>query len=98
MNFFRVSVLLTFIVMVFHADRHISAASPVGAFSFIHDLVQSNIAGVPLIHEQTQWDFDPEIGKRRKIRYEEENGRHGELAIAKIGMGIGYGGLWGTSA
>ncbi|XP_076621472.1 uncharacterized protein LOC143341936 [Colletes latitarsis] len=98
MNFFRVSVLLTFIVLVFHSDRHILAASPVGAFSFIHDLVQYNVAGVPLIHEQTHWDFDPEVGKLRKIRYEEENGRHGELAIAKIGMGIGYKGLWGTSA
>ncbi|XP_076173189.1 uncharacterized protein LOC143149562 [Ptiloglossa arizonensis] len=96
MNFTRKS-FLTFIVLMFHTDRYVSAAGPVSVFSFIHDLVQYNVAGVPLIHEQTQWDFDPEIGKQRRIRYEQENGRHGEVAIAKIGMGIGYKGSWGAS-
>lgn len=39
--------------------------------------------------QQTQWDFNPEDGKQRRIRYEKENGRRGEMAIEKIGMGIG---------
>ncbi|XP_053973251.1 uncharacterized protein LOC128873592 [Hylaeus volcanicus] len=83
-------VFLTFIVVIFHAGRYtISAANPITVFSFIHDLVQYNVAGVPLIHEQTQWDFEPEVGKQRRVKYEQENGRHGEIAIAKIGMGIG---------
>lgn len=36
---------------MFHTDRYVSAAGPVSVFSFIHDLVQYNVAGVPLIHE-----------------------------------------------
>ncbi|KOC61580.1 hypothetical protein WH47_06282, partial [Habropoda laboriosa] len=51
-----------------------------------------------IVAQRTEWDFDPEVGKQRRARYEEENGRYGELAIAKIGMGIGYKGPWGTSA
>ncbi|XP_028050793.1 uncharacterized protein LOC118644236 [Monomorium pharaonis] len=66
------------------------------ALKYLHDLIQYNIAGVPIAHEKTEWDFDPEVGKQRKIRYEQENGRYGELAIAKLGMGIGYKGPWGA--
>lgn len=36
--------------------------------------------------QKTEWDFDPEVGKQRRIRYEQENGRFGEIAIAKLGM------------
>ncbi|XP_011876366.1 PREDICTED: uncharacterized protein LOC105566739 [Vollenhovia emeryi] len=64
---------------------------------FLQDFIQYNIAGVPIVHEKTEWDFDPNVGKQRRIRYEQENGRFGEYAIAKIGMGIGYKGPWGTS-
>jgi len=46
--------------------------------------------------QKTEWNFDPEVGKQRRIRYEQENGRFGEYAIAKLGMGIGYKGPWGT--
>lgn len=49
-----------------------------------------------LFVQKTNWDFDPEVGKQRRIRYEQENGRYGKYAIAKIGMGIGYKGPWGT--
>jgi len=47
---------------------------------------------VPFI-QSTEWSFDPEEGKQRRIRYEEENGRFGERAIAKLGMGE-YKGSW----
>ncbi|XP_017794141.1 PREDICTED: uncharacterized protein LOC108575758 [Habropoda laboriosa] len=96
MYFLRNLVISIFLVSLFHTDKFTTAAEPV--LSFIHDLLQYNIAGIPLIHERTEWDFDPEVGKQRRARYEEENGRYGELAIAKIGMGIGYKGPWGTSA
>ncbi|XP_076221640.1 uncharacterized protein LOC116431803 isoform X2 [Nomia melanderi] len=89
-------MILIVLVLTLHNDKCLSTAEPISLFSFIHDLVQSNIAGVPVIHEQTQWDFDPNVGKQRRIRYEKENGRYGEIAIAKIGMGIGYKGPWGT--
>lgn len=96
---FLLQVTLICLVLLFHADKHtVSAAESISVFSFIHDLIQYNVAGIPLIHERTQWDFDPDVGKQRRVRYEQENGRHGELAIQKIGMGIGYKGPWGTSA
>ncbi|XP_076238713.1 uncharacterized protein LOC143181908 [Calliopsis andreniformis] len=97
MNFPHNLIMLILIVLSSRTDKCISSAEPVSIFSFIHDLIQYNVAGVPLIHEKTQWNFDPEVGKQRRGRYEEENGRHGEIAIAKIGMGIGYKGPWGTS-
>lgn len=47
--------------------------------------------------QKTEWTFDPETGKQRRIQYEQENGRFGKYAIAKLGMGIGYKGPWGIS-
>ncbi|KOX70538.1 hypothetical protein WN51_02594 [Melipona quadrifasciata] len=89
MDFPRSLVTLIFLILLFSADRNVSVAQEISIFSFIHDLIQYNVAGIPLIHEQTQWDFNPEDGKQRRIRYEKENGRHGEIAIEKIGMGVG---------
>ncbi|CAK9807164.1 hypothetical protein ANTPLA_LOCUS5197 [Anthophora plagiata] len=96
MNFHRNLMISIFLASLFHADNYTTAAEPV--FSLIHDLLQYNVAGIPLVHERTEWDFDPEVGKQRRVRYEQENGRYGELAIAKIGMGIGYKEPWGISA
>ncbi|KAI4503743.1 hypothetical protein M0802_001146 [Mischocyttarus mexicanus] len=49
-----------------------------------------------IILQETEWNFDPKVGKQRRIEYEEVNGFRGEKAIAKLGMGIGYSGPWGT--
>lgn len=46
--------------------------------------------------QSTEWNFDPEEGKERRIRYEQENGRFGEYAIAKLGTGTGFKGPWGN--
>ncbi|XP_017882908.1 uncharacterized protein LOC108626632 [Ceratina calcarata] len=97
MDFSRSLVVSIFLLTLFNTDTNVLAAEPISVFSFIHDLIQYNIAGVPLIHEETQWDFDPEVGKQRRVIYEQENGRRGEAAIARIGMGIGYKGAWGTT-
>ncbi|CAK9833820.1 hypothetical protein ANTRET_LOCUS10446 [Anthophora retusa] len=96
MNFCNFQVISIFLASLFYADKYTIAAEPV--LSLIHDLLQYNIAGIPLVHERTEWNFDPEVGKQRRVRYEQENGRYGELAIAKIGMGIGYKEPWGISA
>jgi hypothetical protein len=48
--------------------------------------------------QRTTWNFDPQVGKQRRIRYEQENGHFGKYAIAKLGMGIGYEGPWGTES
>ncbi|KAL0099249.1 hypothetical protein PUN28_020075 [Cardiocondyla obscurior] len=64
-------------------------------YRFLHDIIEYNLAGIPAVHEKTEWNFDPEVGKLRRIRYEQENGHFGEYAIEKLGKGIGYGGSWG---
>ncbi|XP_012226142.1 uncharacterized protein [Linepithema humile] len=92
----RNEILITVLTaLLLHSEIMISIAEPT-IYRLLHDVVQWNIAGIPVVHKKTEWDFDPEVGKLRRIRYEQENGRFGEYAIAKIGMGIGYKGPWGT--
>ncbi|EZA51928.1 hypothetical protein DMN91_007144 [Ooceraea biroi] len=89
-------ILITVLMaLLLHSDTIMSFAEP--TYKFLHDFIQYNVAGIPLIHQSTEWDFNPEVGKQRRIRYEQENGRFGEHAIAKLGMGIGYKGSWGKS-
>ncbi|XP_032665356.1 uncharacterized protein LOC116841481 isoform X2 [Odontomachus brunneus] len=90
-NQLLIAVLLA--TLLLHGEMIMSTAEPI--FRLVHDLIQYNIAGAPVTHQKTEWDFDPEIGKQRRVRYQQENGRFGEIAIAKIGMGIGYKGPWG---
>ncbi|XP_012234040.1 uncharacterized protein [Linepithema humile] len=83
--------------LLLHSEIMISTAEP-AIYRLVHILqrIRMYLAGEPVVHKKTEWDFDPEVGKLRRIRYEQENGRFGEYAIAKLGMGIGYKGPWGT--
>ncbi|XP_012273082.1 uncharacterized protein LOC105695766 [Orussus abietinus] len=74
----------------------LSGTSGSAVLSLVHDLVQNNVAGSPVIHEKTQWNFDPDLGKQRRVLYERLNGRMGEDEIERLGSGIGYKGPWGT--
>ncbi|XP_003426547.1 uncharacterized protein LOC100680177 [Nasonia vitripennis] len=75
-NFLLVSYLLVW-----------SGASAGPLWNLVHDLVQSNIAGIPTIHEKSTWNFDPDAGKQKRAHYEQQNGRFGETAIARLGLG-----------
>lgn len=46
------------------------------------------MVGDPIIHRTQDWPFDPDAGTRRASLYQETNGRLGELAIQRIGLGI----------
>ncbi|XP_018363247.1 PREDICTED: uncharacterized protein LOC108761300 isoform X1 [Trachymyrmex cornetzi] len=92
-NQISIIVLMT---LLLHSEIIVSVTDAT-VYRLLHDLVQYNVAGIPLVHEKTEWNFDPEVGKQRRIQYEQENGRFGEHAIAKLGMGIGYKGPWGDS-
>lgn len=35
------------------------------------DLLQNNVAGIPLIHKTEEFDFDPEVSKKRREMYYE---------------------------
>ena len=54
---------------------------------FATNLIQNNIVGLPVLHEEQTWPFDPEVGIRRSREYQRINGRYGELAIEKLGLG-----------
>ncbi|CAG9862517.1 unnamed protein product [Phyllotreta striolata] len=72
----------------------ILAALLEGCFSslgFVRDLVEFNVAGHPVLHKDQNWPFDPDVGKRRSRQYQELNGRFGEKAIERLGLGLdGY--------
>ncbi|XP_058459950.1 uncharacterized protein LOC131435773 isoform X2 [Malaya genurostris] len=55
---------------------------------FFSELLQNNIAGIPLIHKTEEFDFDPEISKKRRELYYEQHGYRGEKAIERVGLGI----------
>lgn len=40
----------------------------------IRDLLQFNVAGIPLVHEAMEIEFDPEISRKRRELYEEVSG------------------------
>ncbi|XP_058828300.1 uncharacterized protein LOC131688153 [Topomyia yanbarensis] len=52
------------------------------------ELLQNNVAGIPLIHKTEEFDFDPEISKKRRELYYEQHGYRGEKAIQRVGLGI----------
>lgn len=58
------------------------------ALTVVRDLIQNNIYGIPVLHKETNWTFDPDVGKRRSRQYQELNGYHGEKAIERLGLGI----------
>ncbi|XP_034951402.1 uncharacterized protein [Chelonus insularis] len=71
-----------------------SSATPI--WNLIHDTLQYNVAGIPLLHEHTEWDFDPEQGKARRAQYEALNGPRGRDLIARLGTGMNFDGPWGV--
>ncbi|XP_015186523.1 PREDICTED: uncharacterized protein LOC107071764 [Polistes dominula] len=91
--FIRTIILWTLLLIINNGNNKLLVHATSG---LLINLLQNNIAGLPVIHQRTEWNFDPEVGKQRRIDYVETNGFRGEKAIAKLGMGIGYSGPWGT--
>lgn len=54
----------------------------------ITGLIQRNVLGLPMLHEEQHWPFDPEAGIRRSAQYQQINGIRGEKAIEQLGLGI----------
>lgn len=59
-----------------------------GQIEAIRDFIQINIAGVPSLHNPTQWDFDPDISLKRRALFEEVNGVKAEKLIERLGVGM----------
>lgn len=59
-----------------------------GPLTIIKNLIQGNLAGVPVIHEHTLWDFDPEVSLKRRELFEQTHGFRGERLIERMGLGL----------
>nr|XP_017027118.2 uncharacterized protein LOC108078064 [Drosophila kikkawai] len=54
----------------------------------ITETLQNNVAGEPILHERTNWDFDPEAAKRARSLYYEKNGFRSAKFIERLGVGL----------
>lgn len=54
----------------------------------VKDLIQFNLLGHPVVHQDVSYPFDPDAGIKRSRLYQEVNGIHGEKAIERLGLGI----------
>lgn len=59
-----------------------------GPITIIKNLIQGNLAGIPVTHEVTVWDFDPEVAVKRRELFERAHGFRGERLIERMGLGI----------
>lgn len=57
------------------------------AVQIITGLIQKNVLGLPMLHENQNWPFDPEAGARNAVEYQKTNGVLGEKLIERIGLG-----------
>ncbi|XP_073845333.1 uncharacterized protein [Musca autumnalis] len=56
-------------------------------YRLISDLLSNNVAGAPVLHERTDWNFDPEAARNSRAIYYETHGFRGEKFIERIGVG-----------
>lgn len=42
-----------------------------GVFSIIRDILQWNVAGIPIIHQNVEYDFNPEVSQKRREQFYE---------------------------
>lgn len=63
----------------------VSTEDPV---TLILRLIQNNLLGGPVVHQVTEWDFDPEVAVRRREVFQDTNGFRGEKLIERIGLGV----------
>ncbi|XP_037941580.1 uncharacterized protein LOC119674732 [Teleopsis dalmanni] len=57
-------------------------------YRLITETLQNNVAGEPLTHVPSTWDFDPTISQKRRALYYETHGFRSAKFIERIGLGI----------
>lgn len=65
---FFLSLLQTILTLIITLVTRATDAQIIQA---IRDILQFNVAGVPQIHEEMKFEFDPEVSKKRREVYEE---------------------------
>lgn len=59
-----------------------------GQLNIIKDIVQYNLAGLPVVHKVRHFDFDPDVSLRRRKEFEAIHGEKAEKLIERLGLGI----------
>lgn len=65
--------------------QQVTAPDPIGP---IRGFIQTNIVGLPVIHDQQTWIFDPDVAMKRRRQFIELHGDKGERLIERLGLGI----------
>lgn len=78
-------VLQFLIVACMTTFKTIATEDPV---SLVLRLIQNNLIGAPVVHQVTEWDFDPDVAVKRRELFQGTNGYRGEKLIERIGLGI----------
>uniref|UniRef100_A0A1I8NR84 Uncharacterized protein n=1 Tax=Stomoxys calcitrans TaxID=35570 RepID=A0A1I8NR84_STOCA len=73
-----------FILLIAYLQCHQTEAF---VYRLLSDVLQNNVAGAPVLHERTEWTFDPESAKNARALFYETNGFRGEKYIERIGVG-----------
>ncbi|SPP73782.1 uncharacterized protein LOC117583330 [Drosophila guanche] len=53
----------------------------------ITETLQNNVAGEPITHDRTEWNFDPNAAKNARALYFEKNGFRSSKFIERLGAG-----------
>lgn len=60
------------ILAIFLIGKQSSVAAQ-GPLGLLRTVLQNNIAGAPVNHKVTEWDFDPEVSMKRRQQFYEVN-------------------------
>uniref|UniRef100_A0A182IRV0 Uncharacterized protein n=1 Tax=Anopheles atroparvus TaxID=41427 RepID=A0A182IRV0_ANOAO len=80
----KLGVVLCMVILLATVEHRVEAT----VVRLLTDFIQNNVAGIPLIHKTEEYDFDPEISKKRRELYYELHGYRGEKVIERLGLGI----------
>nr|XP_036223263.1 uncharacterized protein LOC106615716 [Bactrocera oleae] len=76
-------VFLTFLIVL-----TILPQSETSVVRLLTETLQNNVAGEPITHVRTEWDFDPEVSQKRRALFYEANGYRAAKFIERIGLGL----------
>ncbi|XP_055707665.1 uncharacterized protein LOC129804425 isoform X2 [Phlebotomus papatasi] len=77
-------VLASFLVILISLHRSEGAYVQ----EFFKILIQDNVAGAPVIHQQQEFDFDPDVSVKRRQQFYEIHGYRADKLIERLGLGI----------
>lgn len=60
----------------------------VGPIEILRTLIQDNLAGPTVVHQKTEWDFDPDVAVKRRELFEQVHGYRAEKLIERLGLGV----------